>query len=52
MLFEVPEPMTDDIKFMFRKYSNDEVAFVWRCYLSAFCFQVTEGARACSYYLS
>jgi hypothetical protein len=37
---KIPDPMPNDLKFMFRKYSNDEVAFVWRCYLVSFIFQV------------
>merc|ERR1719498_1777869 len=37
---KIPDPMPNDLKFMFRKYSNDEVAFVWRVYLCAFLFQV------------
>jgi hypothetical protein len=36
----IPDPMPKQLEFMFRKYSNDEVAFCWRVYLVVFLFQV------------
>merc|ERR1719247_3193816 len=37
---KIPDPMPKELEFMFRKYSNDEVAFCWRVYLVVFLFQV------------